>query len=153
MSSGNGIVSNVQVKTFNGLQKIFGPFWCYLAALLMTMNLTDVLFPDFKNKLPVSEYAESQSEKEKEGCSKNIMVMGYFGITLTSPKWMIKVKNLKTKGWPSGCAYMVVEVPAETFLPKDMFLKAEQNTKLGQLKYKNGQNTNNYGTVIGGLEV
>ena len=96
---------------------------------------------------------KAKQKRKKEKYRKNRMVMSYFGITLTSPKWMIKVKNLKTKGWPSGCAYMVVEVPAETFLPKDMFLKAEQNTKLGQLKYKKGQNPDNFGTAIGGLEV
>ena len=66
------------------------------------------------------------------------MVMGYFGITLTSPKWMIKVENLRTKEWPSGCAYLIAEELEETFRPKDMLSKAERNTKVGQLKYKKG---------------
>ena len=86
MSSDNGIVSNVQVKTFNGTQKMSGPFWFYLTALLMTKDLLDVLFLEFKNEVPVSEHAKGLTKKDKEGCSKNIMIMGYFGITLTSPK-------------------------------------------------------------------
>jgi len=84
MSSDNGIVLNVQVKTFDGTQKIFGLFLIYLKALLMTKDLLDILFPELKNELPVSE--KGQSKKEKENCSKSKMVMGYFGITLTSPK-------------------------------------------------------------------
>ena len=59
------------------------------------------------------------------------MVMGYFGITLTSPTWMIKVKNLKTEEWPSGCAYMITDELKKTFRPKDMFSKAEQTMKVG----------------------
>ena len=34
-----------------------------------------------------------------------------------------------------------------------MFSKAEQKTKLGQLKYNKRQDPNNFGTAIGGLEV
>ena len=34
---------------------------------------------EFKNKLPDSEYVKSQTKKEKENCSRNIIVMGYFG--------------------------------------------------------------------------
>ena len=109
MSADNGIVSNVQVKTFDGLQKTFGAFWFYFRALLMTKDLLDVLLPEFKNELPDSEYAKSQTKKEKDNCSKNRMVMGYFGKRLTSPKWMIKVENSKTKEWSSGCAYMIAD--------------------------------------------
>ena len=57
MSSDNGIVLNVQVKTFDGMQKTFGAFWFYFKALLMTKDLLDVLLPEFKNKLPETEYA------------------------------------------------------------------------------------------------
>ena len=32
--------------------------------------------------------------------------------------------------------YMIAEELGQTFRPKDMFSKAEQRTKLGQLKYK-----------------
>ena len=91
MSSDNGITLNVQVKIFNGMQKTFGGFWIYFKALLMTKNLLDLLLPEFKNKLPDSEYAGSKTKKERGNCSKNIMVMGYFEITLTSPKRMIEV--------------------------------------------------------------
>ena len=55
MSSDNGIVSNVQVKTFDGMQKTLGAFWFYFKALLMTKDLLDVLLPEFKNELPDSE--------------------------------------------------------------------------------------------------
>ena len=65
----------------------------------------------------------------------------------------MKVKNLKTKEWPSGCAYMIADEPKKTFRPKDMFLKAEQKTKLGQLKYTKGKNPDNFATAIGGPEV
>ena len=99
------------------MQKTFGVFWFYFKALLMTKDLLDVLLPEFKNELPDSEYAKSQTKKEKDNCSKNIMVMGYFGITLTSPKWMIKVEHLRTEEWPSGCAYLITEEPEETFRP------------------------------------
>ena len=34
-----------------------------------------------------------------------------------------------------------------------MFSKADQKTKLGQLKYKKGQNPDDVSTAIGGLEV
>ena len=93
MNSDNGVVSNKQVKTFDGMQKMFRPYIFYREALLMIKNLLDALFPDFKNKLPVSEYAKGQTKHEKENCSKNRIIMGYFGIILTSPKWMLKVKN------------------------------------------------------------
>ena len=109
MSSDNGIVSNVQVNTFDGTQKMFKPFWFYLTALLLTKDLLDVLFPGFKNEVPVSEYAKGQTKKDTENYGRNRMVMGYFGITLTSPKWLTKVKNSKTKEWPSGPAYLVIE--------------------------------------------
>ena len=85
MSSDNGIVSNVQVKTFNGLQKTFGAFWFYFKALIMTKDLLGVLLPEFKNKLTDSEYTKSQTKKEKDDSSKKRVVMGYFDITLTSP--------------------------------------------------------------------
>ena len=39
------------------------------------------------------------------------------------------------------------------FRLKDTFSKAEQNTKLGQLKYKKRQDLGNFGTASGGLEV
>ena len=45
MSSDNEIVSNVQVKTFDGMQKMFELFWLYLTALLIIKDLLDVLFP------------------------------------------------------------------------------------------------------------
>ena len=70
---------NVQVKTFDGTQKTFRPLWVYLTALVMTKDLLGVLLPELKNKLPVFEYAKSQTKKEKENCSRNIIVMGYFG--------------------------------------------------------------------------
>ena len=38
-------------------------------------------------------------------------------------------------------------------MPKDVFSKAEQKTKLGQLKYKKGQNLADFNTAIGCLEV
>ena len=86
MSADNGIVSNVQVKTFDGLQKTFGAFWFYFRALLMTKDLLDVLLPDFKNKLPENEHAEGQTKKLKDNFSKNRQVLGFFGVTLTSVK-------------------------------------------------------------------
>ena len=86
MSTDNGIVSNVQVKTFDGLQKTFGAFWFYFRALLIAKDLLDVLLPDFKDKLPETEHAKGQTKKEKENCSKNRQVVGFFGVTLTSPK-------------------------------------------------------------------
>ena len=140
MSSDNGIVSNVQVNTFDGTQKMFKPFWFYLTALLLTKDLLDVLFPGFKNEVPVSEYAKGQTKKDTENYGRNRMVMGYFGITLTSPKWMIKVENSKTEEWPSCCAYTIADELKKTFRPNDMFSKVEQKTKLCQLEYKKGKN-------------
>ena len=61
---------------------------------------------------------------------------------------MIKVENSKTGKWPSGRTYIITEELEETFRPKDMFSKAEQKTRLGQLKYKKGQNPDNFGTAI-----
>ena len=61
--------------------------------------------------------------------------------------------KLRTKEWPSGRAYLIAEELEETFRPKDMFSKAEQKTKLGQLKYKKGQNSDEFSTAIGSLEV
>ena len=58
MSADNGIVSNVQVKTFDGLQKTFGAFWFYFRALLMTKDLLDVFLLEFKNELPETEHAK-----------------------------------------------------------------------------------------------
>ena len=55
-------------------------------ALLMTKNLLDVLFPEFKNELPEYEYAKGQTKKEERGCSKNIMVIGCFGTKLRYPQ-------------------------------------------------------------------
>ena len=81
------------------------------------------------------------------------MVMGYYEITLISPKLMIKVKNSKTEEWPSGRAWLIAEELKETYRPKDMFSKTEEKTKVGQLKYKKGQNPDNFGTAIGGLKV
>jgi hypothetical protein len=153
MSGDNGIVSNVQVKTFDGLRKTFGAFWFYFRALLMTKDLLDVLLPEFKDKLPETEHAESQTKKEKDNCSKNRQVMGFFGVTLTSAKWMTKVEKSRTEDWPSGLAYLIADELEETFRPKDMFSKAEQKTKLGQLKYKKGQNPDDFGTAISSLEV
>ena len=153
MSGDNEIGSNVQVKTFDGLQKTFGVFWFYFRALLMTKDLLHVLLQDFKNELPETEHAEAQTKKMKDNCSKNRQVMGFFGVTLTSAKWMTKVEKSRTEEWPSGLAYLIAEELEETFRPKDMFSKAEQKTKLGQLKYKKGQNPNDFSTAISSLEV
>ena len=71
----------------------------------------------------------------KAKCSKNTMVIGYFGIKLTSPSWTCNVKDLRTEEWPSGPAYLIVEELEARFKPMDMFSKAEQKTKVGQLKY------------------
>ena len=62
--------------------------WFYFKALLMIKDLLGVLLPEFKNELPDSEYAESQTKKEKDNCSKNRQNIGFFGILLTSLKWM-----------------------------------------------------------------
>ena len=78
MSSDNGIISNVQVKTFNGMQKTFGAFWFYFKALLMTKDLLDVLLPEFKKELPDTEYTKGQTKKLKDNCSKNRQVMSFF---------------------------------------------------------------------------
>ena len=86
---------------------MFGAFWFYFKALLMTKDLLDVLIPEFKNILPDSEYVKSQAKKEKDNCSKNTIVIGYFGITLTSLTLMIKVKKLRTAECPSGPAYLI----------------------------------------------
>ena len=67
------------------------------------------------------------------------MVMGYFGIILTSPKWMINIETSKTKEWPSGRAYEVADELKKRFRPTDIFLKAEQRTKLGQLNLRKEQ--------------
>ena len=76
MSWDNGIESNVQVKIFDGTQKMFWPFWFHLKALLMTKDQLDVLLPELKNKLPDSEYLcqwpteerERKRQKEQNGC-------------------------------------------------------------------------------------
>ena len=60
---------------------------------------------------------------------------------------------MRTEEWPSGRAYLIAEELKEMFRPKDMFLKADQKIKLGQLEYKKGQNPDNFSTAIGGLEV
>ena len=73
----------------------------------MTKDLLDVLLQGFRKELPKTESASTQSKKEKGNCSKNIQVMGFFGITLTSPKWMTKVEKLRTEEWPSGRAYLI----------------------------------------------
>ena len=52
----------------------------------MTKDLLDVLFLEFKNELPESEYADGQMKKEKDNCGKNRMLMGYFGIIVTTSK-------------------------------------------------------------------
>ena len=70
MSADNGNVSNVQIKTFDGLQKTCVVFWFHVRALLMTKDLLGVLLPEFKNELPETEYSKGQSKKEKENCSK-----------------------------------------------------------------------------------
>ena len=79
--------------------------------------------------------------------------MGFFGITLISSKWMIKVENSRIEEWPSGRAYLIAEELKKMLRPKDVFSKAYQKTKLGQLKYKKGQNPDNFSTGIGGPEV
>ena len=64
MSSDNGIISNVLVKTFDGTHSKFGPFRFYLTALLMTKGQFDALMPEFtKNELPKSESSDSQTVK------------------------------------------------------------------------------------------
>jgi hypothetical protein len=153
MSSDNGIMTNVQVKTFDGTQQTFGAFWFYLTALLMTKNLLDALMPEFENELPESEYAESQNAKQKKNAEKNRMVMGYLGITLTSPKWMIKVEKTKSEKWPSGLAYEVAKALKKRYRPNDMLSKAEQKTKLGLLRLRQGQDPDDFGTAIESLEI
>ena len=92
----------------------------------MTKDLLDVLLPEFKDELPETEHAEGQTKKEKENCSKNRQVMGFFGVTLTSAKWMTKVEKSRNEEWPSGLAYLIAEELEETFRPKDMFSEADQ---------------------------
>ena len=60
---------------------------------------------------------------------------------------------MRTEEWPSGCAYLIAEKLEDTFRPKDMFSKSEQKTEVGQLKYKKGQNPDDFSTGIGSLEV
>ena len=129
MSSDNGIVSHVQDKTFGRMRKTFGAFWFYFKALSMTKDLLGLFLLEFKDKLPDSEYANSQTKKQRDNCNKKRMVMDYFGITLTSLKLMIKVKNLRTEEWPSGRAYLLVEELEETFRPKDMFSNSDSTRK------------------------
>ena len=95
----------------------------------------------------------AKRRKKRTTAARTKMVMGYFGLPLPSPKWMIKVNTNKNKEWPSGCAHLIVEEPEETFRHKDLFSKAKQKTKLGQLKYKKGQNRDMFSTAIGGLYV
>ena len=119
----------------------------------MTKGLLDVLLLEFKTELPETEYAKGQTKKLKDNCSQNRQVMGFFGITLTSPKWMIKAEKSRTEEWPSGRVYLIVEELKETFRPMDVFSKAHQKTILGQLKYKKGHNPDDVSTAIGDLEV
>jgi hypothetical protein len=79
--------------------------------------------------------------------------MGYLGITLTSPKWMIKVEKTKSEKWPSGLTYEVAEALKKKYRPNDMLSKAEQKTKLGLLKLKKDQDPDDFGTAIESLEI
>ena len=88
MSSDYGIVSNVQVKTFNRMQKTFGEFWFYyFKALLMIKDILDVLHTEFKTELPDIEYAEGQTNELKDKCSKNRQVKyGFLWNNIDFPK-------------------------------------------------------------------
>ena len=114
------------VKIFDGTQKTFGPFWFHLTVLLMTKDLLNVLMPEFKNSLPESENAERQSASHKQNVGKKRMVMGFLGMILTSPKWMIKVEKSKTAKWPSGRVYEVPDTPKKKCTPNDMLSEVEQ---------------------------
>jgi hypothetical protein len=81
------------------------------------------------------------------------MVMGYLGITLTSPKWMIKVEKTKSEKWPSGLAHKVGEALKRKYRFNDMLSKADQKTKLGFLKLEKGQDPDDFGTAIESLEI
>ena len=54
---------------------MFGPFLFYLKAVLMTKDLSDVLFPEFKKELGESEYAKSQTKLQKKSVNRNRMAM------------------------------------------------------------------------------
>ena len=66
---------------------------------------------------------------------------------------MIKVKILKIEEWHSGHAYMIADELEKTFRSTDMYSKADEKTKLGQLKYKKGHNPDNFSTAMKGLQV
>ena len=84
MSSDNGTISNVPVKTFDGTYLKFGPLWLYLTDLLTTNGLFYAVMMELKNEPPESETTESQTVKQTQYIERNSPAIGYLRITLTS---------------------------------------------------------------------
>ena len=59
----NGVTTNMQPKTFDGLKANYGTWLTYFKSLLMVKNLEDVILPEFKNELPETETADGQKPK------------------------------------------------------------------------------------------
>ena len=79
------------------------------------------------------------------------MVNRYIGITLFSPKWMIKIENSKSEDLSSGLAYTMADKLKKKCSRNDMLSKAEQRTKIGLLTLKEGQHPEDIVTSIGAV--
>ena len=70
---------------------------------------------------------------------KNMIAMASLTASFTQERDFAIAYKAKTKEWPSGLAYLVMEGLAKKYKPKDMMTRVEMKTELNKISMKDDE--------------
>ena len=130
-----------------------GDLWERLLAFATLKKYRYILEPTAKKELSKNEKILLDECKPIEKAiavakENNLMVMSYFTMSFTTPTLMNKVHKSKTKEWPGGLAWRLVEELKKEYAPTDMISNVEINNRLLSLSMKHNEDPKNWGREL-----
>jgi hypothetical protein len=139
--------------TFDGKQANYGMFRTQIKGEFMAKGIQAALGLNFKDELPASEGASSQSKKEIEAVKNNITGMGLLIRAIKNASLLVKIEKTASEDWPNGRVDLVVAMLDKKFRPKDTMARAEQKLRLGELTLQDGEDPDDFSTKVATLEM
>ena len=115
---------------FDGKQENYGKYRMKLRGEFCAKGIQSALGPKFKDVLPESEDATSQTVKQKDAVKSNIGGMGVLIKTNKSEEILVLLDSTVSDDWPWGRVNLVIALLDKMFCPKDIMAKAQEKKKL-----------------------
>ena len=138
---------------FDGKQENYGKYRMKLRGEFCAKGIQSALGSKFKDVLPATEDATSQTVKQKEAVKSNIGGMGVLIKTNKSEEILVLLNSTVSDDWPWGRVDLAMALLDEMFRPTDTMAKAQQKKKLGELTMKDSEDPHGFGLKIASLEL